>query len=218
MSRVISGEEFEACQPWQAPQFGITAAPTEAPADPQPPAAGSLLTAEAVEEIQRQAYDEGFAQGRQEGREAGLQELRAQVQRLEGLMATLAEPFEALDQLVEQELIALSVAMARHLVRRELKTDPGQIVATVREAMRVLPAGARQIRLHLHPDDAQLLRNGLSLPDDERVWRIVEDPLLTRGGCRVVTEDSQIDASVETRMNAVIAAVLGGEREVDQAR
>jgi flagellar assembly protein FliH len=218
MSRVISGEEFEACQPWQAPRFAAAAEVADAQPDPQPPTAGSLLTAEAMEEIQRQAYEEGFAQGRQEGHAAGLDELRMQARRLEALMTTLAEPFEALDQQVEQELVALAVAMARHLVRRELKTDPGQIVATVREAMRVLPAGARQIRLHLHPEDAQLLRNGLSLPDDERVWRIVEDPLLTRGGCRVVTEDSQIDASVETRMNAVIAAVLGGEREVDQAR
>jgi flagellar assembly protein FliH len=45
--------------------------------------------------------------------------------------------------------------------------------------------------------------------------QIVADPLQTRGGCRVLTDTSQIDASVEARLNAVIAHVLGGERSSD---
>ena len=38
---------------------------------------------------------------------------------------------------------------------------------------------------------------------------------LSRGGCRVSTDTSRIDATVENRVNAVIAEVLGGERDVD---
>ena len=36
-----------------------------------------------------------------------------------------------------------------------------------------------------------------------------------RGGCKVLTDTSQIDASVESRLNAVIASVLGGQRKAD---
>jgi flagellar assembly protein FliH len=46
-------------------------------------------------------------------------------------------------------------------------------------------------------------------------WRIVEDPLITRGGCKVDTEVSHIDATVENRLAAVIATLFGGEREHD---
>jgi len=40
----------------------------------------------------------------------------------------------------------------------------------------------------------------------------VEDPVITRGGCRISSENSSIDAQVETRLGAAIAAVLGDER------
>ena len=36
--------------------------------------------------------------------------------------------------------------------------------------------------------------------------------MLPRGGCRVTSENSTIDAQVEQRIGAAIAAVLGDER------
>ena len=36
--------------------------------------------------------------------------------------------------------------------------------------------------------------------------------MLPRGGCRVTSENSTIDATVEQRLGAAIAAVLGDER------
>jgi flagellar assembly protein FliH len=41
---------------------------------------------------------------------------------------------------------------------------------------------------------------------------ITEDPMMGRGGCRVVAESSTVDARLETRVGAVIAHVLGDER------
>jgi len=121
-----------------------------------------------------------------------------------------------LDANVEQELVALAIAMVKQLVRRELRLDPGEIIGVVREALSVLPVATRSVRLHLHPEDATLVREVLSLSDDEdRTWQIVEDPVLSRGGCRVVSETSRVDASVEARLNAVIAQALGGERGDD---
>ena len=132
------------------------------------------------------------------------------------MMSCLSEPLADLDTTVESELVALAIAIAKHLVRRELKTDPGQIVAVVREAIGALPVTKRHVQLHLHPEDAVLVREALSIAHDERPWRIVEEPTMTRGGCRVVTEVSQLDSTVERRLGAVIAAALGTEREQDR--
>jgi flagellar assembly protein FliH len=131
------------------------------------------------------------------------------------MMRALSKPFENLDEQVEQEILLLTFALVRQLVRREIKMDPGQIVAVVREAMASLPTASRNARLYLHPDDAALVRDALSLGEGERPWRVMEDPVLTRGGCRVVTDTSQIDAGVETRLATLIATALGGERERD---
>jgi len=46
---------------------------------------------------------------------------------------------------------------------------------------------------------------------------VVEDPALTPGGCNIETEHSRIDATVESRLAAVIAQVMGGERSADKA-
>jgi len=199
--RILSGEQAAGrCERWELPEVG----------------GGSHgPTARQLEEIQRAAWEEGFAAGRREGLERGAAEVRARVAALERVLDALAAPLAAVDEAVEEELVALALAVARQIIRRELRTSPGEVVAAVREALAALPSGARSVRLVLHPEDAAIVRETLSAPEDERRWRIEEDPTLTRGGCRVLTETSHVDATVERRLGAVIARVLGGEREED---
>jgi flagellar assembly protein FliH len=188
------------------------------------------VTARQLEEIQKQAHREGFQQGLQEGRDAGLKEFTQRVQYLEQLIQSLGKPFEELDESVEQQLAQLAMLVARQLVRRELKTDPEQVIGVVREALSALPVTARNVQLALHPEDAVMIREALSLQEGQQNsklappgagcfehggFHIIDDPVQSRGGCRVLTEVSQIDASVESRLNAVIAGVLGGQRSTD---
>lgn len=173
------------------------------------------MTARQLEEIQERARAEGFEQGLKEGRETGQQEFVARVQMLENMLGSLERPFEELDNCVEQQVARLAMLVARQLVRRELATEPEQVIAVVREALAALPVAARDVRLALHPEDAVLIRQALSMKDGEQAMQIVEDPVQNRGGCRVFTDTSQIDSTVESRLNAVIAKVLGGQRSSD---
>ncbi len=177
----------------------------------------ALPTAEQIQAIEHQARQEGFKAGRAEGLAAGQQAIAEQVHRLQGVMQALARPLEEFDEVVEHELVTLAITIAGQLLRRELKTDPGVIVAVVREALAALPSAARKVTLHLHPDDVAQVREALHVHEDERGWHIEEDPVLSRGGCRVSSETSEVDASVEARLNEIINAVLGGERSEDPA-
>jgi flagellar assembly protein FliH len=103
-------------------------------------------------------------------------------------------------------------------VRRELKTDPGEVVGVVRETMRHLPIAPRAARIRLHPDDVELVQSAFALRDDSKTWRLEPDPLITRGGCVVETDTSRIDATVESRLAAIASRMLGGERESDRVR
>jgi len=204
LSRIIRGEELSDCQAWLLPEVK-----SEGNRQAKP------VTARQLEEIQNQAREEGFQQGLREGRDAGLKELQARVGVLEQLLQTLDKPFTQLDEAVEQQLARLAMLVARQLVRRELKTEPEQVVGVVREALAALPVAVRNVRLMLNPEDAALVRQAMPTGQGEQQMQIVEDPVQTRGGCRVLTDSSQIDASVEARLNAVIANVLGGERSSD---
>ncbi len=216
MSKLIPKEELEdRYEAWQVPEVQGVLVGRDAKEE-EAHRSRTQLTAQQIEEIQEQARKEAFEQGLQEGIRAGQQEIQRQVQRLEKLLVTLQRPFEELDEGVEQQLSELAMLVARHLVRREITTEPGQVIAAVREALAALPMASREVRVHLHPEDAQLVREAFSLQDQEAQIHILDDPVQSRGGCRVQTESSQIDATVESRLNALIAQVLGGEREEDE--
>lgn len=208
--RIIPSEEFRAYQNGEIPVVKIMEKVANKP-----------RTVQQIEQVQKEVYEEAYAegleQGRKKGHAAGLAEIQAQADRLAQLMSTLHEPLLQLDEHMEKELVSLSIAIARQIVRRELKTESGQVVAVVREAVASLPIGSRNIHLHLHPEDAVLVRGALSLTSSDKTWRIVEDPVLTRGGCQVVTDTSRIDATIDTRIAAIAATILGDARGHDKA-
>jgi flagellar assembly protein FliH len=215
-SKIIDGQHLGAIQ-WKAPNMD---GPLQQGEDVM--ISGTTpLTAQQLEQLQKQAYDEGFQQGKREGFEFGHKEgleqskalIQKQVQRLDALMMTFESPLKILDDQVEQSLVELVISMVRQLVRREVKTDPGQIIGVVREALSILPIASRNIRVVLHPEDADFVRKVYEVSDNDIGWEIVEDPVLARGGCRVLTNTSQVDATLESRLATLIAPLLGDERE-----
>ncbi len=184
---------------WSAPDMSGAAPPH------------SLPTVSGLADLQAEAHKEAFAQGLAEGREAGRAEVRAQVEKLAGMFYDLARPFDALDGEVERELLTLAMALARQIVRRELKTDPTQIIGIIRDAIAALPVAAREVRVHLHPEDAAVVRQNLAPTESERAWAIVEDPVMARGGCQITTATSRIDARLETRLGAILNELMGTE-------
>ncbi len=166
---------------------------------------------EAIDALYEKSKKEGFAAGRAQF-DAQTEELAARVAHLDATLQLLARPLAELDAEVEKQLVTLALTVARHLVRRELRIDPTQVVGIIRSTVSLLPAAARDVRIHLHPDDAALVREKLAEPHAERAWSIVEDPIMMRGGCRVTTDHTQIDARLEARLGAAIASVLGSER------
>jgi flagellar assembly protein FliH len=134
------------------------------------------------------------------------------------ILQLLAEPLSQLDGEVEKELLHLTLAVGKQLARRELRVDPTQVIGIIRESLSQLPATARDIRVYLHPEDAATVRERLAEPTNERAWKIVEDPTLSRGGCIVRTDTAQIDVRLESRISAVIANALGEERAPERPK
>lgn len=171
------------------------------------------MTAGRLEAIQKEAYEEAWRVGHADGLRAGEEAARERVARLDRLLGALARPFDELDEQIEKQLVELAMATTRQLFRREIREEPTHVIGVVRDAIQLLPAASRSVQVHLHPDDASIVREHLAPAEGELAWSIVEDPLLTRGGCRVSTENSQVDASAEARLNALIRRVAGEDRK-----
>ena len=212
MSKILNYKEQKDCKPWRAPVLDLA---EEDVFDYKLSEVEKITHNQQQQRIRQQAYEKSYAKGYMEGLEKGQQEIREQSQYLNSVMATLAMPLPDVDDQLVDEMVQLCMIVVKQMVRRELKASPGEIVAVIKEALNSLPDVVGDITLELHPEDAELIRSALVSPGDESNWRIVEDPLLTRGGCLVKTNTSRIDATVENRLNSVIANVMGGERGQD---
>jgi flagellar assembly protein FliH len=180
---------------WQLPNFDT--------ALKRPP------TAEQLESIEAAAWQDGFQRGQTEGFAAGQQAVLQQAQRLQTLVDHIMRPLVHLDEEVERALVDLASAIARRLLHDELAVQPERVLTLVREALSGLPPQLRSLRLHVHPDDEALLREQLSPPPDVQDFRIVSDPELHRGDCRVYTESALVDARLDRRVRVIAEALAG---------
>ena len=172
------------------------------------------LTLEELESIRQEAYNEGFAAGEKDGfrsttlkvRQEAEAALNVKLASLERLMGSLFEPIAEQDSQIEKAMVGLVEHIARQVIQRELVLDSSQIESVMREALKLLPLGVGNVRLHINPQDFEQVK---ALRErHEETWRIVEDATLQPGGCRVETEYSRIDATVETRISQIMAQLL----------
>jgi flagellar assembly protein FliH len=199
--RLIRSHELaESCRAWQAPE--VTG----------PTLRGSGGGIDDVRAARQKAWQEGFAEGRAAGLAAARQDVAAQAAALEKALDALARPFEALDHRFHDEVTELVRAVARQLLRRELRIDPTHVVGVVREGLAALPMAATDIVVRMHPEDAAVVRECLAPEAGERHWRLETDALLERGGCIIVTAQSQVDGRLETRLGRTIATMFEDER------
>lgn len=206
MSKVLSGEALDGFKRWQVPDV------TAGEGRDSHVGNNKYLTAVQLERIQKQAYDEAYARGLKEGLAAGQAHIRNQAKVFMDLGNSLLNPIKALDEKIENEIVLLCLSIAKQIIRREITLDSGHIISVIREALSLLPISSQKVRVYLHPDDAVMVRKIMAELNEDISWSVSDDITLTRGGCKVVTENSQIDATLETRMAMIASKILVDER------
>ncbi|MFI8375760.1 flagellar assembly protein FliH [Pseudomonas helleri] len=202
--------------PWREPVEPVPEVVEEVPEEVEEVPLDEVqpLTLEELESIRQEAYNDGFATGEKEGfhstqlkvRQEAETALNAKVDSLERLMKSLMAPLAEQDMQLEKAMIGLVEHMTRQVIQREMKTDSRHIEQVLREGLKLLPMGADNIRLFINPQDFEQIK-ALRERHEER-WRIVEDDTLQPGGCRIETEHSRIDASIETRIKLAMSQLF----------
>ena len=205
-------EEMSAWERWEMASFDPPK-PQPKPAAPPPPEpaappplqepAVKLPTASEVDQIYQQARDEGYRVGFNEGQQKALTE----AQKLGALVQKLDEAIVGMEGEVADELLALSLEIARQVVRETVRLQPEAILAVVREALLQLPH--QHATVYLHPDDAALVRIHLGEQLAHAGHRIHDDPALQRGDCQVESGNTRVDATLDNRWQRTVAG-LGG--------
>ena len=190
-------------------------APSPSPVAPaiQLPTAAEL---EAIREAARaEGHAEGYAEGLAEGRTAGhseafaagQQETADEMAALRAIATTFGDAVAAADETIASDVLDLALHLARSMVRTAFEVRPELIIPVVREAIDYLPVLQAPAVLALNPDDIEIVRAALSDELDKGGWRVVADPQIGRGGCKVDTASNQIDAQAAARWTRLTHAL-----------
>ena len=177
--------------------------------------------AEQLESVKEETRQSGFSEGQQQGAEQGFQQglekaeqaLRSRYAVLEHLSDELVRQKNILDDRQCGLAARLLEKLLLDILRVELRHSSERIESVVRESLALLDADDQEVlRVYLHPDDLIWVAD---LADSEHLTlRLIEDPQLMRGGCRVEGALGDVDATLESRLSAGIEhirAMLGND-------
>lgn len=184
---------------WETPRLG-DAAP------------GPQEEARDLETLRKEAYAKGFNEGHSKGLLQAQTETNRRLQTLDLVLNALAKPYEDVNQQALDTLAMLAGKIARCLVKRELRTEPETIIALVRDTVSILNSSAEKLNVYLNPEDAQLIQGITRTTAEKSRWKLIDDPLIPRGDCRVTSRDATVDGSLMARINTIITQFQGDER------
>ncbi len=199
--QVIPKEQLTAFQRWELASFDV--APKREQADPAP----QVASPEELQNIRKKAHDEGHANGYNAGYAAGMQLAQRETVALQTLMQNLQVALNQVDQQLAQSLLDLSLEIAHKMTIENLRVNPEVILKVVSSAISSLPHFNQNAHLILNPVDAELVRKEMGEQLAHSGWKIFTDAKIERGGCRVETAHSHIDATNQARWQAIVESI-----------
>jgi flagellar assembly protein FliH len=218
-ARFIPREELQGFAAWTpgSLQGGSTAArpPISAPAPAAQAKPSAPTPAPAPEPNLQEQLHAARQAGYQDGYRDGLSALDAFkhsfAQQMTAQIGTLVRSFDAdfraLEGEMAQALARSAVELARQVVRSEIKQRPEHIAKVAHDAVEALQLSARHVRVRVNPSDYPLVIEGAGEEMRAREAQVLPDPDVPRGGCRVDSDISSVDASLATRWQQAVASM-----------
>ena len=154
-----------------------------------------------AQQVEKEAYENGYAQGEKDGFEYGSKTLEVLKDQIEHLIGGIQQlPAQVLRDYREW-LVTAALAIARHIVRRELTISRETILKTV-EALLDEAEEHSSLTLYLNPEDVEFFKKMMDLviaPNSSKHFALRTDPAITSGGCRIESDIQLLDATLETQ-------------------
>ncbi len=171
------------------------------------------------EQGQREGHEAGYAAGLEAGREQAHQEYRLELEsRLHEALAPVADMVNAFDTAagrlkddIAYALVELALETGRQLAGRSLELAPEHILDDIERLMSEHPTLGGTPRICVHPDDLSMVQKQLSTLLGDAGWQLKSDSSLSRGDCRLETDQLEIDATRDDRWERLRHAVGHGK-------
>ncbi|PKL91642.1 MAG: hypothetical protein CVV21_06345 [Candidatus Goldiibacteriota bacterium HGW-Goldbacteria-1] len=166
----------------------------------------------------KQGHDEGFDKGYFEGIEKGKEETSKKyaslIETMENITAQALSEKVKIIKNSEDDIVALSVDIAKKVVNGELKTNKEIVKGFVKEALLKLEDKEKVI-VYCHPEDIEVIKSHRAefteLGDIVGTLRIVPDEMLEQGECRLESKNEIIDTDINYQFGEIKKKLSLGE-------
>ncbi|HEF8771260.1 flagellar assembly protein FliH [Providencia manganoxydans] len=152
---------------------------------------------------QKEGYQAGFEQGLRAGEEQGRQQALAQEQPIietwQKLLSEFNYSIDSFDTVITTKLLQIALTAAKQVLGQSTICDGTALLEEISHLLQQKPIFSGQPELHVNPAHIELIEQHLGSLLSLNGWRLVADPKLHLGGCRVVAEDGETDMTVATR-------------------
>jgi len=181
-------------------ETAVDQAPEREETKQDPSSAGQLR--QEIEKAAEEAYARGFSMGAESGKSEAAAEVRPVIERLSQSIKKLADLRPALRRSAEEDMVKLSIAVARRILNRELSIDPDCVQSIVRVALEKLQS--REIsRVRVHASCEGAVRSCLTHLGASNQIQLAPDSSLEVGGLIFETTHGDFDASVESQLREI---------------
>ena len=163
---------------------------------------------DSFEEEKKRAFNEGYQQAVAQAQ----QEWNEKISLINNLAEALNNPLKDIDHKIQEKSAELAIAIAKHIVRRELSLDSGQIVSAVKQAIELIPKDGEQINIYINPKDDQHIKQLFSNDEKLSKYNIIQDPTISVGGCKASTDYSLVDLTVDKQIADIATQIFGDQR------
>ena len=154
------------------------------------------------------AYSRGRDDGERAARAGADEEISSVMAALSDALANVQLHEARWVSNAEENIAALAIMVARHIVQREVMADPTIVRDLVQRALSQIPMDSA-VTVRLHPDDAATC-SSLAAPDPTRRLqdlRLIADANITRGGCLIEGRERIIDGRVDTSLERAYRSI-----------
>ena len=154
--------------------------------------------------------EEAYARGRREGLDSSEGNLETSAQALAAAAEEISRLRESLAKNSSQDMLRLVMAVSEQIIRREVSADPQIIISIIENALHS-SVRTDQYRIRINPADLENVTQKkplfLASISGLKNLSIETDASISPGGCRIDSDLGDVDATIETQLEAIRQAL-----------